>query len=167
MTKVIISVGSNLDDPQAKVRAAFKFIDRQSANVHMSQLYLTQAVGPVTQAAFVNAAIRFDTALTAPDLLKQLLEIERKAGRDRSAETPKGPRVLDLDIILFGTELWSEKELHVPHPRFRERRFVLAPMAEIAANMLDPLTHKNIAQLLAECTDKSWIKPLEKELNTV
>ncbi|MEA3285791.1 MAG: 2-amino-4-hydroxy-6-hydroxymethyldihydropteridine diphosphokinase [Candidatus Marinimicrobia bacterium] len=165
MTPVLISVGSNMKDPRVQVQKAVKELNEHYEHVQMSSLYLTQPVGPVSQASFVNATVYFETDQNALEVLDNLLEIERQAGRDRISETPKGPRILDLDIILFGKEIWSDKVLSIPHPRFRERRFVLEPASEIASNMLDPLTDKTIARLLSECTDRCSITPLAERID--
>ncbi len=162
MTTVVISVGSNMNEPQSQVQSVYDELGKSYMNIQMSSLYLTQPVGPVTQDPFVNAIVRFDTNLAAPEVLQNLLNLERKAGRNRDREIPRGPRTLDLDIILFGDEIWSEEALSIPHPRFRERRCVLEPAAEIVADQQDPVTKKNIDQLLMECRDDSWITLLEE-----
>jgi len=160
MTQVLVSIGSNLKKPEAQVLNAFHGMSQIFSDIQMSQMYLTEPVGPISQHSFVNAAISFETNLEAPDVLKILLELENRAGRDRQNETPKGPRVLDIDIILFGGEMWSDEVLLVPHPRYQDRRFVLAPALEIAAQMIDPVTSKTIEQTLLECNDGNWVKPL-------
>ena len=164
MTRVLISVGSNMNDSRNQVLTAFSALNAGYEQAQMSRLYLTQPVGPVTQTSFVNAAIQFETDQSALEILDHLLELERHAGRDRATELAKGPRILDLDIILFGSEIWSEEVLTIPHPRFGQRRFVLQPAAEIVPKMLDPVTGKSMTQLLAECTDQSWITPLDKRV---
>lgn len=163
MTQALISVGSNKNNPQLQIENAFTSLNEQFENTRMSSLFLTQPVGDIPQDAFINAAIRLDTPLNAHELLQSLMNLERSAQRDRNNEIPHGPRTLDLDIILFGDEIHSESDLILPHPRFRERRFVLEPMREIAPEAIDPVSKMSIAQLLDACADTNWVKDLAGE----
>ncbi len=163
MTQVLISMGSNKSNPQFQIQRAFQSINERFQGAQISSMYLTEPVGGIPQDPFVNAAIGLETSGTAYDLLRFLLTIEQDALRDRTLEIPNGPRTMDLDIILFGQEIIKDSELKVPHPRFRERRFVLEPLQEIAPTAIDPLSRKSITQLLNECTDVSWVKPLDEE----
>lgn len=167
MTTVVISAGSNMSNPQAQIEAAIQELNHSFLNVNASSLYHTQPVGPIEQAAYVNAAIRFETDRNALEVLDSLLTLERKAGRDRANEIPQGPRTLDLDIILFGSEIWSSDDLMIPHPRFRERRFVLEPACEVAPQLIDPISSKSIQQLKLECIDESWTTQLNLNAETV
>ena len=98
----------------------------------------TAPVGGIAQADFINAVAELDTALPALDLLHALFAIERAHGRDRSREQRWGPRTLDLDVLIYGDEIITLDGLSVPHPRMAERRFVLAPLAEIAPDVMIP-----------------------------
>ena len=98
---------------------------------------------------FLNMVVRIRSSKTAIDILDDLLDIERVAGRTRTA-TRNAPRTLDLDLILYGNEIISGSDLRVPHPGFREREFVLRPLAEIAPDMIDPVTWKTIRELLRQ-----------------
>ena len=115
----------------------------------VSGFYDTAPVGYLDQPRFLNAATLLETELDPMALLDKLLAIEREMGRDRTRTVAKGPRVLDLDLILFGDLVMQTAALTVPHPAMRERRFVLEPLAEIAPEMIDPVSGKTMAELLA------------------
>ncbi len=125
-----IALGSNLDDPEAQVRAAFDEIDAlpYTRVVARSALYRTAPVGHADQPAFVNACARVETRLSPRVLLEMLLALERRHGRTR--DIPNGPRTLDLDIVLYDDAVVDEPGLQVPHPRAHERAFVLAPLVD-------------------------------------
>ncbi|MCF7824760.1 MAG: 2-amino-4-hydroxy-6-hydroxymethyldihydropteridine diphosphokinase [Candidatus Marinimicrobia bacterium] len=167
MTRVLLSIGSNQKDPQTQIRNAYHSLCKDFTNLHLSRLYITEPVGYQAQPPFINAAITLETNYTAPELLKVLHDIELKTGRSRQTESRNGPRTLDLDIILFGNEIWSESEICIPHPRFRSRRFVLTPAAEIASEMCDPEGRKTISQYLDECSDKHWVRLIEEPVEAL
>jgi 2-amino-4-hydroxy-6-hydroxymethyldihydropteridine diphosphokinase len=151
VTAVAIALGSNLGDRHHHLREAAAHLDRYLTNLRLSAFHDTEPVGVGPQPRFLNAAAVGDCALSAPDLLDTLLAIERAFGRERLY--PGAPRTLDLDLILYGDAVIDEPGLVVPHPRFRERRFVLAPLAEIASDWRDPVTGKTIATLLEQRGD--------------
>jgi 2-amino-4-hydroxy-6-hydroxymethyldihydropteridine diphosphokinase len=167
MTRVLISIGSNQNDPKSQIYSAFNELEHKFEDVTLSDLYLTEPVGTDSQTPFINASIVLDTSLNASSLLHYLMEMEQRAGRVRNIEIQNGPRNLDLDIILFGEEVWSESQITIPHPRYSQRRFVLEPAATIAGDMIDPSSHKQISQLLDECTDQNWVKILTEEVEVV
>ncbi len=167
MTQVLVSVGSNQNDPQKQIQTAFMAIRDQFGRAQISKLYLTEPVGIIPQNEFINAAISFKTQSNSSEVLAYLMQLEVRAGRDRSTEVHHGPRNLDLDIILFGDEIHDDAELQVPHPRFRERRFVLEPLLDIAADQIDPVSKQSISQLFHVCSDTSWVRKMDEELLAV
>jgi 2-amino-4-hydroxy-6-hydroxymethyldihydropteridine diphosphokinase len=142
-----IALGSNLGDRQAHLDHAATRLRQLLRGLTVSQYRDTAPVqmrGP--QRLVLNAAAVGDTALSAREVLDALLAIERE--RDRERPFPHAPRTLDLDLILFGDLVIDEPGLVVPHPRFRERRFVLEPLAEIAPKLIDPVSGLTIVELL-------------------
>jgi 2-amino-4-hydroxy-6-hydroxymethyldihydropteridine diphosphokinase len=160
MRTAAIALGSNLasrwGSPNANLREAVRRIGTLGRVGAVSSFYETAPVGFVDQPNFLNAALLLETELEPMELMGALLAIERDLGRDRAAAPPKGPRILDLDLLLMDdlilNELRSDDgrvELTLPHPAMAERRFVLEPLAEIAPGMRDPATNRTVAELLA------------------
>ncbi|NQV15073.1 2-amino-4-hydroxy-6-hydroxymethyldihydropteridine diphosphokinase [bacterium] len=164
MSRVLISMGSNQNNPHMQIKMALDKLMLKFGDVTMASFYLTQAVGEIQQPDFINTALCFETSHSAGEILDFLQYLEHQAGRDRVGETPKGPRNLDLDLILFGNLINTSENLHIPHPRFRERRFVLEPATEIAGDMIDPVTQKSITQLVSECRDSNWVSIMDNEI---
>lgn len=131
-----VGVGSNLGDSRASVVAAFEALagipDTQL--VDRSRLFRTRPFGPVEQGDFINAVAGLLTLLPATELFTHLRDIEQKAGRDRSGDR-WGPRTLDLDLLVFGSERIQTEQLTVPHPGIAERAFVLAPLNDVAPTL--------------------------------
>ena len=148
-----IALGSNLPSPfgapEANLREAFHRLRALGDVKATSTIRLTDPVGYVDQPRFANAAALLDTELSPVTLLHELLAIEHSFGRDRINTPPKGPRTLDLDLLLYGSEILSDPELTLPHPALHERRFVLEPLAEIAPTLVHPVLHTTMAELLA------------------
>jgi len=144
---VAIALGSNLGDRHAHLRAGLAALAGVIDHLQTSTVHETEPVGVGPQPSFLNAVAVGRTALAAPALLERLLAIEAGCGRTRPA--PGAARTLDLDLVLYGDLVTSAPGLEVPHPRFRERRFVLEPLAEVAADWVDPVTGLRVADLLA------------------
>ena len=146
--KIAIELGSTVGDRRGKLNAADDTLRPLVDNHSASSFYDTPFVGDEVQPSVLNGAVVGTTALSAHALLERLLGIEQDFGRKR----PYGgaPRTLDLDLILYGDTVIDEPGLVVPHPRFRERRFVLEPLAEIAPDWIDPVTGRTISDLLSK-----------------
>ena len=148
--RVAVALGSNVGERRAHLETAIARLDSLLQHARVSTFYETDPVGVGPQPKFLNAAVAGVTRLDARMLLEALLAIEREGGRERPF--PGAPRTVDLDLILYGTERLDEPGLTVPHPRFRQRRFVLEPLAEVAPDMVDPVTGKTVRELLQQLT---------------
>lgn len=148
-----IGLGANLPSragaPEQTLLAAMDDLGRGGRVVARSSLWRTEPVGYTEQPAFVNAVVRLETELEPEALLERLLTLERGYGRDRSRDVPKGPRTLDLDLLLVDECTVNTERLTLPHPALAERRFVLAPLKEIAPELRHPTLHATMAELLA------------------
>lgn len=144
-----IALGSNLQQPAEQVRAALAALAAlpECSGLRASSLYVTAPVGYADQPDFINAVARLDTTLSALALLAQLQALEAQFGRERSFRN--APRVLDLDLLLYGDQRIDSLELSVPHPRMHERAFVLAPLAELAPALMLP--QGSVTACLAAC----------------
>ena len=149
ITPVAIALGSNVGDRHATLRGAVAALQSVITDLRVSSFLETPYIGDEVQPAVLNGAAVGRTALAPHPLLENLLRIEQSFGRTR----PYGgaPRTLDLDLILYGDAVIDEPGLIVPHPRFRERRFVLEPLAAIAAGWRDPVTGRTVGELFRIC----------------
>ncbi len=149
MARALVALGSNLGDRARMIDAACEAICRlpRTCIAARSRLVETDPVGGPLQGKFLNGAALVETQLAPRQLLGELLGIERSLGRER--REPLGPRTIDLDLILYEDVVLDEAGVRVPHPRFRERRFVLEPLVEIAPEARDPVSGKTVAELLA------------------
>ncbi len=154
-TTAYIGLGSNLEEPLANcLRALHKLDSEKIQVVRCSSFYRTQAVGYEKQPHFVNAVVQVITDLGPEELFAKMQEIEKDLGKESSFKW--GPRKIDLDLLLYGNEVVDEIDLQVPHPLMHERKFVLAPLAEIAPQLEHPLFKNDIAHLLEENHDPKF-----------
>jgi 2-amino-4-hydroxy-6-hydroxymethyldihydropteridine diphosphokinase len=146
-----IALGANLGDREAAIRAALAELDAAPGVevAAVSTLIETDPVGYLDQPRFLNGAAALETTLSPRELLELLLAVEARFGRRREGVPAQGPRTLDLDLLLYGSEQIDEPGLRVPHPRLHERRFVLEPLAELDASLEVP-GKAAIQTLLAE-----------------
>ena len=145
MIPVAIALGSNLGDRASHLAFAVEHLRTHLAALRVSSFVETEPVVVGAQPAFLNGAAAGSTQLSARQLLEFLLTLERERGRHRPYEG--APRTLDLDLVLYGPAIIDEPGLSVPHPRFRDRAFVLAPLAAIAGPMRDPVTGMTVLEL--------------------
>jgi 2-amino-4-hydroxy-6-hydroxymethyldihydropteridine diphosphokinase len=147
-----IALGSNLQSrfggPADNLREAVRRLGDLGHVEAVSQFRETDPVGYVDQPRFVNAAALLETDVLPIDLLHGLLAIEHSMGRDRASSPPKGPRIIDLDLLLYGSAVMDDAALTLPHPALHERRFVLEPLAEIAPSWRHPTLQRTMKQLL-------------------
>jgi 2-amino-4-hydroxy-6-hydroxymethyldihydropteridine diphosphokinase len=145
-----LGLGANLGDPAGQIRQALaRLAAAEEVEVlAVSGFYLNPPLGPQDQPWYVNAAARIRTRLAPEELLRVLQQIENDLGRVRGERW--GPRILDLDLLLYGGEIICTPEVIVPHPEMHRRAFVLAPLAEIAPEAWHPVLHKSVAALLKE-----------------
>jgi 2-amino-4-hydroxy-6-hydroxymethyldihydropteridine diphosphokinase len=138
--RAYIGLGSNLGDREATLRAAVAALsdEDQIELVAVSSLRETEPVGYLDQPAFLNGVAVVETSLAPAELLRRLLRIEARFGRDRAAAPAGGPRTLDLDLLLYGSAEIHEETLQIPHPRLHERAFVLDPLTEVAPGLEVP-----------------------------
>lgn len=145
---VYLSLGSNLGDRGEHLREAIEQIGQISRVTNVSSIYETTAVEFTDQPQFLNCAVGVETSVKPAEFMQQVLEIEKTMGRQRIQS--KGPRIIDIDILLFGDTVVDTPDLKIPHPAMHKRRFVLEPLTEIAPEAQHPRLKKTIQELLAQ-----------------
>src|SRR4249919_2243895 len=160
-TRVYVGVGGNVGEVETTIEEAMWALDSlpQTSIRAQSRLYRTPPWGNTDQPPFLNAVVELQTRMTPRVLLDLLLDVETRFGRERSEGEKWGPRELDLDLLVYGDEELDEPGMHVPHPRLRERAFVLVPLAEIAPT-LDIIGMGKVSKLLA-AIDATGIEAIE------
>jgi len=154
-----LCAGSNLGNRKANLAFARNSIANLAHIIKTSSYYETEPVGFLDQPWFLNQVIELETHLAPLELLSICLEIEKTRGRVRTFQN--APRVLDLDILLYGNMVINKENLTIPHPLLAERRFVLDPLVEIAPDTMHPILKKPMRTLLEECTDRSEVRILK------
>lgn len=162
MSTAFVGLGSNLGDRLHNLKAAWQELSWLPGTkaVTASSLYETEPVEFADQPYFLNQVVQLETTLDPEELLEELLRIEAHLGRTRTV--PKGPRTLDLDLLLFDQLIIETPRLTLPHPALHRRRFVLVPLAEIAPAVLHPILRKKMVALLAELSDQSSVQMYRK-----
>lgn len=157
--RAFVGLGSNLGDREAQLVTALRALGELegTATVAHSRLYETEPVGGPSQGPYLNAVVELRAGLDPRALLDGLLRIEAHAGRTRAEH--HGPRVLDLDLLLYGDRVLEEPGLVLPHPRLHERGFVLEPLGELAPDLRHPLIGLSIARLAERVRDTAAVRP--------
>ena len=152
-------IGGNLGDRKENLLTAISLINEQCGPLtRSSSVYETEAWGKTDQPSFLNLALEISTSLNARQLMRKILKIEKEMGRVRKEKL--GPRIIDIDILLYENEIHDLRFLKIPHPEMQNRRFVLVPLAEIDPTLQHPVLKKTIAELLEECPDNLEVKKI-------
>jgi 2-amino-4-hydroxy-6-hydroxymethyldihydropteridine diphosphokinase len=158
---VYLSLGSNLGDRAANLRTAIEKLADLGSVVAVSSFYETEPVEMVAQPWFLNCAVKLDTEKMPRQLISGILNLEQTMGRQRKQQ--KGPRIIDIDILLFGSSIIEIPSLTIPHPKLHERRFVLEPLSEIAPDARHPVFKRTMRQLRDSLPPGQTVKRLAAE----
>jgi 2-amino-4-hydroxy-6-hydroxymethyldihydropteridine diphosphokinase len=151
---VYLGLGSNVGDREALVQSALDNLNAPDLRLlRVSSLYETEPIGFRDQGWFMNLVAEFETELFPKQLLHRMQKVELGLGRRRTMKN--GPRTIDIDILLYGNTAMKTDELEIPHPRYTERRFTLAPLAELNPGLRDPVTRKTMAEMLRGLSGQS------------
>jgi 2-amino-4-hydroxy-6-hydroxymethyldihydropteridine diphosphokinase len=155
--RIYLSLGSNLGDRASILERGIGALPENGIHLlRRSSTYETEPVDFLAQPWFLNCVLEAETSLVPRSLLGELQAIEHRLGSRKLV--PRGPRLIDLDILFYGQEVIHEAGIEIPHPRLAERRFVLVPLVEIAPQLLHPVLHRTATQLLAETKDRSVVR---------
>jgi 2-amino-4-hydroxy-6-hydroxymethyldihydropteridine diphosphokinase len=161
MKIVFLGIGTNLGNREHNLRQAVANIEKKIGPVlRTSQVYETEPWGFQSDSAFLNMVAEVETELAPHELLETVLKIEASLGRVRN-ETQYSSRVIDIDILLYGSEIINDEDLKIPHPLMHKRKFVLIPLCEIASDMIHPALKKTFGELLTLCEDNTSVKKKE------
>jgi len=162
--KAYVGLGSNLGEREALLRSAIEQLAQlpETRLGKVSSLYDTSPVGELDQPNFLNAVAQLETALTARQLLWNLLLIERRLGRVRHVARRFGPRTIDLDLVLFGDQVIDTPDLKLPHPEYHRRAFVLVPLAEIEPKLVHPVLGLTPAELLERVEQRPAVRRMSR-----
>jgi 2-amino-4-hydroxy-6-hydroxymethyldihydropteridine diphosphokinase len=160
-TLAYLSLGSNIGNREAHLREAQDRLTAVGRVTTVSSFYETEPVEFTEQPWFLNCAIALETRLTPQELMTAILGIEKAMGRQRLQK--KGPRMIDIDILLFGNAVLDSAEVTIPHPAMSERRFVLDPLAEIAAEARHPVLNKTIRELRDALPSGAMVRKLKSQ----
>jgi len=157
MNTAYLLIGGNLGNRKVNLENSRSLIEQQCGHiVHNSSIYETAAWGNTNQPSFLNQVLQVETLLSARQLIRKILKIEKTMGRVRQEKL--GPRLIDIDILFFNHEIIKLEFLTIPHPEIQNRRFVLQPLAELVPQWIHPVLKKSIAELLQDCTDMLEVK---------
>jgi 2-amino-4-hydroxy-6-hydroxymethyldihydropteridine diphosphokinase len=160
LNTVYLSLGSNVGDRKAQLREAQARLGAEGRVVATSSLYETEPVEFTNQPWFLNCAVALETNDTPQELIEAILRMEAEMGRQRLQN--KGPRTIDIDILLFGDTILDSPGLTIPHPAMHQRRFVLEPLAEIAPALFHPIFGKTIRELCDALPPGQAVKPISR-----
>ncbi len=160
---VYLGLGSNMGDRKGQLKKATELISKTIGKVaKKSHFYETQPWGNTEQDSFINQVLMVNTTLDPRDILKEITAIEREMGRARKDNEKWGPRLIDIDILLYGKRIIRDKGLEIPHPELHKRAFVLVPLMEIAPEYEHPVLKQQIDELFMECEDNSDVIMLDQ-----
>lgn len=160
MKAVYLLLGTNLGDRNSNLSAASHCIENDLGEILLkSSIYETEPWGVTGQQNYLNQVLKVNTQVSAQEILRNILSIEKSLGRNRT--TKYASRIIDIDILFYSKDIVDEENLTIPHPLLHKRKFVLAPLLEIAPNYIHPVFHKSIKQLMNECDDKNEVLKID------